>query len=396
MLCVRFGNATNMFFKDDYSVIMRTFWPVSPVVGEGVLRVCEELSKNKNVSVILQDQAGIKAALQKNARGAAVKFIPILSLTTSSSGMVLRVIDLLWFTFASIFALLLRRPRIVYVSTDPPLLVPFIVMVYCWLTSARYVYHVQDIHPEATSIVFKLPKLMTALLVKVDALVVRRATMVITLTDDMVKSLQSRNGHTREFQLIQNPAADLPHSSEEVTHFDYSFVGNAGRLQRIELLIEAISLYLSNGGRSTFVFAGAGVNANSLTYLSNQYPCCVKYLGKVTVDKASEITQSSTWAMLPIDDDVCRYAFPSKASTYAVSNAAILAICDSQTSVAKWINNHNLGVIVRPQVEALVSFFDSVEAGLIEPVASGTNPGLQEAFSEETFVTKLYSLLNDI
>ena len=50
--------------KDDFAIVMRTFWPVSPVVGEGMMQVSENLSHDFRCRVITQDQQNIKKKLK--------------------------------------------------------------------------------------------------------------------------------------------------------------------------------------------------------------------------------------------------------------------------------------------------------------------------------------------
>ena len=157
-----------------------------------------------------------------------------------------------------------------------------------------------------------------------------------------------------------NPSAAL-HNIDKESRYDFSFVGNAGRLQLIPLVLDAVRKYLTEGGNKKFAFAGAGVMSSELRKIAAEFPENVSYFGKVPVDQATRITLSSEWALLPIDDEVCAYAFPSKASTYAVSGKPILAICGENTSVAKWINSNNLGVVVKPDLSALVDFFKRTE-----------------------------------
>ena len=71
--------------------------------------------------------------------------------------------------------LLKTRPRHVYVSTDPPVLVPFIVMLYARLFGASYTYHLQDIHPEATNVVMPVNRVLFRILRWMDGAVMRRA-----------------------------------------------------------------------------------------------------------------------------------------------------------------------------------------------------------------------------
>ena len=50
-------------------------------------------------------------------------------------------------------------------------------------------------------------------------------------------------------------------------------------------------------------------------------PLLVEYLGIISATDAAELINQHCWALLPIDDEVTKYAFPSKSSVYALSGA---------------------------------------------------------------------------
>lgn len=111
-----------------------------------------------------------------------------------------------------------------------------------------------------------------------------------------------------------------------------------------------------------FVFAGAWVYANDLERLAQQYRN-VTYKGVVSASEAAQINVDYIWALLPIEDEVTRYAFPSKSSSYVFSGALIAAVCGNEISVAKWVADNRLGVVVAPELDALCQFFFNVERG---------------------------------
>ena len=82
-------------------------------------------------------------------------------------------------------------------------------------------------------------------------------------------------------------------------------------------------------------------------------------------EKAAQLNADYEWSLLPIEDEVTRYAFPSKASSYVYSGSKILAICGEQTSVARWVVENRLGFVVPPDVSAVCMFFRGVEAGTL-------------------------------
>ena len=81
-----------MFKRYDLVIINRSFWPVYPVIGEGLLRLAENLSYSKKVAVIMQDHANIKNHLKYSKRGLGVKFFPAWAFSNSSSGFIKRIL----------------------------------------------------------------------------------------------------------------------------------------------------------------------------------------------------------------------------------------------------------------------------------------------------------------
>ncbi|WP_107851303.1 glycosyltransferase [Oceanimonas marisflavi] len=348
------------------AVINRSFWPVYPVIGEALLRFAEGAStKGHSVSVIMQDHAGIKARLAKEKRGKGVRFYPAKALTTSASGVLLRAFDAVFFMFWVLAVLLWIRPQKVYVSTDPPVVVPFIVMLYSRLFGAEYIYHLQDIHPEAANVVIPVNKWVYKTLLKMDALTMRKAKCLITITEQMATEIQARSGTTVPIHILDNPAVSfdgIDTTKPKISGF--SFCGNAGRLQRIPLVLNAIETYLVRGGQLAFSFAGGGVYADLLKAFSERFEH-FHYHGQVTPTEAAQINADYSWALLPIEDDVTRFAFPSKSSSYVFSGANILAVCGEHTGVAQWVKENRVGLVVQPEVEALAGIFSDIESGVV-------------------------------
>lgn len=380
--------------KTDIVIINRSFWPIYPVIGEALLQFAEEAANECRVGVILQDHVGIREKLDEAQRGKGVNFFPCRALTTSSSGIFLRMVDAVFFMLWVIGVLLWQRPKKVYVSTDPPILVPFIVMLYARLFGARFVYHLQDIHPEAANVVIKLNSILYSALRKLDCVTMRRADQLITITEEMAEEIRWRSATQSPLKVLANPAVSfntVDFSGRKKLGF--SFCGNAGRLQRIPLVIKSISKYLDDGGALEFVFAGSGVFSSELKALSERYPE-VTYLGLVTPLEAAQLNTVYDWALLPIEDEVTRYAFPSKTSSYVFSGAKILAICGQKTSVAEWVTGKKLGVCAEPNVDEIVSVYQAIENNRLDETGFDMDRSeLKSTLGFDSFVQQLYSLM---
>ncbi|MDH0370218.1 hypothetical protein N7340_00225 [Comamonas aquatica] len=383
--------------REKLLIINRSFWPVYPVIGEALLRFAEQHATKHEVGVILQDHAGIRKKLAEHQRGQGVNFYPCKAWTVSGSSIARRALDAVFFMVWVFWVLLYKRPSKVYVSTDPPVLVPFIVMLYSKFFGAKYIYHLQDIHPEATNVVVKVNPWLFRFLKWMDVLSMRKANLLLTITEEMAEEIRVRSGFRGEIAIVSNPSVAfdgvVPPPKKEK---GFAFCGNAGRLQRIPLLISAIEEYLEQGGELKFIFAGAGVYEKDLKNLSEKFKDNVVYHGLVSPLKAAQLNCIYEWALLPIEDEVTRYAFPSKSSSYVFSGAKIMAICSESTSVAQWVLKNKLGVVVPPSKEEIRNFFFSVENNNISGKEfSSDRDFLKKQLDFQVFLEKLGELIFD-
>ena len=377
-----------LFKRCDLAVINRTFWPKSQIIGESLLQLSEKtFHDGKSAVVITQSSENLKKIMTESGRGLSIAFKACKSRSDSSTKLLYRIFDILIFMFWVVWNLILTRPKKVYVSTDPPLIVPFIVFLYSKISGASYVYHLQDIHPEAANIVVKLNPILFTFLKKMDNLVIRNASSIITITQTMKDEITTRSKTKSKIHLVDNPTATIVGITQsKITGFVFS--GNAGRLQRIPLLLESIDKYKEQGGALPFLFIGAGVYSDEIRSLSSKYED-ITCSGLVDANTANDLTSRYEWALLPIEDEITKYAFPSKTSSYVSCCVNILSICSEQTSVAKWVVDNNYGINTLPKVDDLVGVFFKIENGLT------INKKIvdQNHFSIENFVHKIFNIV---
>lgn len=381
----------------DFVFINRSFWPNSPVVGEFLIDLAEKMSTEFSVAVIAQVNPDFEHNLEQNNRGKRVSFNCIKRLTTSKSHIVLRVIESLVFMIFVFWKLLFLRPNSIYVGTDPPIVVPFIVSVYKLIFGGKIVYHIQDIHPEATSTIFNGQKLVFELAKILDNFALNSSNHIVTLTPIMAEVLKGRTNLKTPISILNNPGLQKEFVRQKQIN-GFAFCGNAGRLQLIPLIVSAIDRYLSSGGRFEFTFAGSGICINSIQSLALKYPDKVTYLGEISVQNAAEVIDSHKWALLPINDKVTQFSFPSKASAYVHSRAKILAICSSDTYVAKWVNDNDLGLSVQPNIDSIVNIFKDIENGYIPSFKSGrlARNRLRMELNFNFYVDRIFQILKNV
>ena len=371
------------------AIVNRTFQYESSI-GDGLLKLADLASAKGPVCVIAQAKSNLKADLDAAGRGRGLQIRACKSYTTSASSLIKRISEAVFFMLWTFISLVRTRPANVYVATDPPVLVPFVVTIYCRLFDAKYVYHLQDIHPEVANIVFPLNGLVMKLLLAIDNYTLRHAKALATLSEDMKSYLLERSNTRSPIYLLDNPSFHMVSVPIAQRSKDIVFCGNAGRLQRIPLLITAIRDYLQKDGKLRFTFCGGGVHVPEVKALADAYDQ-VEYLGIIPATDATEIINQHRWALLPIEDEVTKYAFPSKSSSYALSGAGVLAVCDENTSVARWVVQHQVGLVCEADKEALVRCFFSLESNTRE--AHSISDELRTQLNTNYFAKRLYEII---
>ena len=378
--------------KTDFAIVNRGFWPRSQVIGEALLRLAEKAAETRAVTVITQSEGSLQRALSSADRGKSLRVMDSRARSDSSSGLIRRILDAAVFMCWVFISLIRVRPARIYVSTNPPVVVPFVVFLYARLLGAKYIYHVQDIHPEAANIVVRVNPLVYRVLRWADGVVLRNAESLITLSDDMKREIKERSQTSAPVHLLDNPAPSVEPSLGGDRKRGIVFCGNAGRLQRMPLVLDSIHAYLEEGGRMAFTFVGGGVYAPRIQELAGAFQQ-VTYHGFLPADQASDIVKKHAWGLMPIDDEVTRYAFPSKSSTYVVSGCNVLAVCGEHTSVARWVEENKVGVACPPNQSAVLSKFRKIEqdgddSGLRVP------DSLKEKLAMATFVDRVAQILD--
>ena len=388
------GRNFNMLFKlkrYDFAIVHRNFWPKSDIIGEALLQLAEKSQKNgKKVAVITQSYSNLHQTLEEKNRGNNILFKVSKLRSDSSTKLIYRIIDMIIFTLWTFFNLLLIRPKNIYISTDPPLLIPFIVCLYSKLFKCSYTYHLQDIHPEITNTITKINPLLFNLLKKIDNFVVCNASNVITITKIMKQEIFQRLEHEIKIYLIDNPTTAIIKAEKSISQKINGFVfsGNAGRLQQIPLLLKSIEKYKNQGGKLPFIFIGGGIYSDDIKLLARKYED-VEFKGKMSSIEANSLTIQYTWALLPIEDAVTKYAFPCKTSSYLSCRMNILSICSQDTSVAQWVLKNNFGINAQPNTQELVKTFFKIEDGI-----TINKPNMNSYdFSIETYVEKIFHII---
>ena len=359
-------------------------WPDGQVIGEALRQLSILLAEDFQVEVVGQSRSKGKAS----ADGASSLSAKIArSWASSSSSISVRIFDAIFFGFWVVFRLLLFRPRRVYVATDPPVIIPFIAACYCRLTGAKLLYHVQDIHPEIANTLLEMNPIVYKALASLDCFALRSSAAIVTLSDDMRKTLIGREAGVPSVEILPNPAIFFQSTCDN-KDLDFVFCGNAGRLQLIPDLVAGIELYLSLGGGMRFDFAGGGANVEMIIELASKFDS-VTYHGLLDAESAMVLMQRGRWGLMPISTSIACLAFPSKSSSYLMAGCSIVCISEQETSIASWVESNDFGIAVSSSPIHLAELFRRVEFSPQSYIAGYSRKELADVFSVSSFASRL-------
>lgn len=230
-------------------LIHRYFWPDAPPYASMLRTIGARLVEDGHDVSVLSTQPSYNATTvsqrcpaSEHVDGMRVRRVPLLP--DPGRGRVMRAVNAVIFLARVFWHVVRRSDDLVMFSTMPPVALGLVVRAALALSgrAGRYVYHCQDIHPEAAHIA-DLVRLgpWYRWLRRIDTATCQRAAGVVVLSDDMRDTIVARGVDADRVHVLNNfslidpgsaappPASRLP--SRDTADFVVVFAGNLGRFQ---------------------------------------------------------------------------------------------------------------------------------------------------------------------
>lgn len=285
--------------------------------------------------------------------------------TFNKDNLLLRAVNILTYSMALILkgAFLVRKNDIVIAVTSPPS-VPFIAKCICWLRGAKCVLRLEDVYPEilvATGMLTKNNPL-TRILSFMTRMLYRNVELITVLGRDMKALAERKIGSSSDHLHIIRSWADTDVVSPEprgsnlllrelglVDRFVVSCVGNMGRAQAVELMLEA-AVMLRENPRIHFLFIGSGAKKGWLEKES----ACLK-LGNITVLNHRPRSEQATFlnacdiSIISLLPGMTGAGVPSRTYNIMAAGKPIIALTGRDSEVAQLVQEEGLGWVVPPE-----------------------------------------------
>jgi glycosyltransferase involved in cell wall biosynthesis len=354
----------------------RSYWPDAEATGQLLTELCEDLAENAfDVAVVCgqpnQNPGNVEFRRSGTETRHGVEIHRVFNFRLDKSNILGRAINLVSYLLTSAFrSLTVRRPDIVVVETDPPLLC-YLGLLLSWWFKAKLVVYLQDIYPD---VALKLGKLREGMIYRFLHSTMhgayRRADRVVVLSEDM-RDLLLANGVAPEritiipnwvdTQLVYPVKSENPIRTKLVQPKDFvvMYSGNLGLSQRLEHLIEAAEL-LRNEKGIRFLLIGGGASKGELQALVEKKKLSnVEFHGYQPKELLAQSLSAADLHYVVLDPAIVSCLMPSKIYGIFASGSAMLVASNDQCELARTVRENDVGYVVSfGDVEALAERID--------------------------------------
>jgi colanic acid biosynthesis glycosyl transferase WcaI len=360
----------------------RFFWPdtapyalISRAIGDELARRGHEVHI---FSTLPSYRDGVSASLREKLGALNVKRIPVFR--REKHGLFRRLTNVMIYCTALFIEVLRQRPNVVTAATFPPVVAAWSASLAARLTGAQFIYHVQDIHPEVS--LYAGQRIgrgaIGRFLCWMDNQTLRRASCIVTLSEDMADTLRARGLGTLPIRIVNNPALDagMPLETQPVGLAEPQsvrrviFAGNLGRYQNLHLLAEGVALCFVRHPDLELMFLGEGAVLADLQQRWQGHPQ-VRFAPFLPFDQARAVIASAEVGLVSLAPNIYRVAYPSKTATYLDLGLKILALVEPHSKLAQTLTQSGRGIA--PTDATAEGIAEALEQVLKLPVCSLVN-----------------------
>ncbi len=278
--------------------------------------------------------------------------------------LILRLVNMATFSVAMLARALMkvRKGDIVVAVTSPPS-TPFIAKIVCSLRKARCILRIEDVYPETlvatgmisnTSILNRILEALNRLLYRsVDRIVVLGRDMKVLAekkvrgSDSSVRVIRSWADVDLVFPAPKEGNALLRELGLE-SKFVVSCVGNVGRAQAIESILEAATL-LRTQGKIHFLFVGSGAKK---TWMEREIG--IRGLENITLvgqrprNEQAIFLNACDVSIVSLLPGMTGAGVPSRMYNIMAAGKPIIAVTGEGSEVSFIVNEENIGWVVSP------------------------------------------------
>lgn len=207
----------------------------------------------------------------------------------------------------------------------------------------------------------------------------KNATALSTISDDMKSTIVKRYGISEDkIRVIYNWGHEelKAHCKEENTflrkypkkpgEFRVLYAGNLGKMQNVELVLEAAAL-MKDESNISFYIVGNGVNEERLQAFANEKELSnVTFVGMQPPEEVADLYSSADINIIPLQKDLIYAALPSKIADCLLAGKPIVICVNIDSKFAQIASNYGVENAAVNQPEHLKELIRQAENGKIK------------------------------
>ena len=269
-----------------------------------------------------------------------------------------------------------------------------------------YIYNLQDVFPDSLvsaglaskeSIIWKIGR-------KLENYTYETADTIIVISEDIKQNIIKKGVPENKIEVIPNwvDTNSIKHINKEKNSlykkfnlkedtFKVVYAGNLGKMQGIEILIEA-AIRLKNDKEIEMIIFGNGSEEDTLLKrIKKENLNNIKIYPLQEPNKVSEVYSLGDLCVVSCKKGLGKGAFPSKTVSIMSTQTPVLAVFDSNSELCNIIKKYDAGVCVDPEnVEELVETINKMKANkaLLESKGINARKVVEEKFSKKVCLRK--------
>jgi colanic acid biosynthesis glycosyl transferase WcaI len=371
----------------------RFFWPDTAPYAIMLRVIAKELVQAGHdvhvlASIPSYRESGLACPRQEVVDGAKLRRVWVLPREKSSPTR--RGFNVVIYSWHLCVEILRLRPDVVTASTFPPVIAAWCASLAARLVGAKFVYHMQDIHPEISKISKGLlGRHFPAMVLRwFDNQTLRRSAAVIALSNDMVQTLNGRGISDLPVHVINN--FSLSHAQtatgdklpatlrKDPLRKRVIFAGNLGRFQNLMLLTEGVAQLFQKHPDLDMLLLGDGSALPELQARWAKTPQ-VQFAPFIPFEQAQAVIADADIGLVSLSAGIYRAAYPSKVLTYLELGVPVFALVEPESNLAQSLIQAKVGAV---PTELTVP---SIAAALGDLLASKPAPRMVKAWHESQF-----------
>ncbi|MFL5240817.1 MAG: glycosyltransferase family 4 protein [Gemmataceae bacterium] len=344
----------------------RSYYPDIEATGQLLSELCADLSIRHDITVIAGQPNfitnGKKGGLIDHSFHEGVDIVRVRNLRFDKKSLLRRGAGLISYLFLAFWAALWqRRPDVIVVETDPPILGVMGLLLKRW-HRCSLVFYLQDLFPEVGLILGHLkPGLLTFVLRWITQITLDYADRVVVLGEDMKQRVVQRGVEPAKIAIVPNWADVSALKTNETNErnnslrkewgledrFVVMYSGNLGLSQNLSQVLDAAEML--QGERAAFVFVGEGAAKERLMSLAAERKLDnVQFQPYQPKNQLGLSLAAADVHLIPLQRGLAGYIVPSKLYGILAVSRPYIASVDEESEVALITHREKTGLRIEP------------------------------------------------